>query len=374
MFKFRRFKYFNLIPIIFVSIVMFKLVNNYEILGTVISKILSLMTYFIWGYAIAYLLNPLMMSIERVLKTKRPISILITYVIFLSLIAMFFILVIPGMIKSIGDILGRLPYYVSQLEKYINGTIANNDFFQKYGINQYASDNLNEILDRARKLLELSFNAVITNVINLSSLLLNLFTGIVISVYFLMEKDDAINYSKKILYTFLDNDDAGHIISVAGKVNLIFKQYVVGKTIDSIIIGLLCFVLLTITGVKFALIISLIIAITNMIPYFGNTIGLIPTVILTILTGGGSVVKLIAVVIGLSLFDGWFLGPKIIGDKVGLSPVWIIVAIAVGGGLYGMVGMFIAVPITAVVKTSIEAYIDRISTQKKLLEEKAASK
>lgn len=371
MFKFKKFKYANLVPIIFVSIVMYKLINNYEILGSILDKILSLMTYFIWGFAIAYLLNPLMMFIERNLKTKRNFSILITYIIFLSLISAFFVLIIPGMIKSIGDILNRLPTYVTEAEKYINNTITNNEFFEKYGINSYVSDNLSEIITKARGILEISFNVVVTNLINFSSLLFNLFTGIVISVYFLLEKDDAIAYSKKILYAFMDLDDADHIIAIGSRVNLIFKKYVVGKIIDSIIIGILCFILLAIAGVKYALIISLLIGITNLIPYFGNTIGLIPTVMITIFSGVGSVVKLVIIVITLSLFDGWFLGPKIIGDKVGLSPVWIIVAIAIGGGLYGMIGMFIAVPIVAVIKTSAEAYIERKFEEKKQFEEKS---
>lgn len=373
MHRFRRFKYFNLIPIIFVSIIMFKLINNYELLGLMLSKVFSLMTYFIWGFAIAYLLNPLMMFVEKNFKTKRSFSILITYIVFLSLIAAFFILIIPGMIKSIGDILNRLPNYVTDAELYINKAISNNVFLEKYGINSYITENISEIIVRARGLLELSFNLVVKNLINLSSLLFTLFTGIVISVYFLLEKDDAVSYSKKILFAFLDTDDATHIISTASKVNIIFKKYVVGKTIDSLIIGIMCFILLSFTGVRYPLIISLIIGITNMIPYFGNTIGLIPTLMITIFSGMASVVKLVAVVIGLSLFDGWFLGPKIIGDKVGLSPVWIIVAISVGGGLYGVVGMFIAVPIVAVIKTSIEAFIERKYNEKLSTENRASS-
>lgn len=352
---------------------MFKLINNYELLGLMLSKVFSLMTYFIWGFAIAYLLNPLMMFVEKNFKTKRSFSILITYIVFLSLIAAFFILIIPGMIKSIGDILNRLPNYVTDAELYINKAISNNVFLEKYGINSYITENISEIIVRARGLLELSFNLVVKNLINLSSLLFTLFTGIVISVYFLLEKDDAVSYSKKILFAFLDTDDAKHIINTASKVNTIFKKYVVGKTIDSLIIGIMCFILLSFTGVKYALIISLIIGITNMIPYFGNTIGLIPTLMITIFSGMGNVVKLVVVVIGLSLFDGWFLGPKIIGDKVGLSPVWIIVAISVGGGLYGVVGMFIAVPIVAVIKTSIEAFIERKYNEKQSIENRASS-
>jgi predicted PurR-regulated permease PerM len=345
---------------------MYKLVDNIEFVGDIFAKIMSLMTYFIWGFAIAYLLNPLMAFVERCFKSKRPVSILITYCIFLSCIVLFFILAIPTLIKNIGDILNRLPAFVTEAERYINETVIKGDLFVKYGANSYLSENVNDILNSVRALLEISFTIVFEKLIDFSSILFNLFTGIVISVYLLMEKEGAIAYIKKILHTFLETDDALQIISIGNNVNKIFKQFVVGKSIDSLIIGVLCFVGLQLMEVKYSLIISIIIGITNLIPYFGNTIGLIPTLAITIFSGPISSLKLLILVIILSLFDGWFLGPKIIGEKVGLSPIWIIVAITLGGGLYGMVGMFIAVPLTAVIKTALESYINKKSELKEM--------
>jgi predicted PurR-regulated permease PerM len=345
---------------------MYKLVDNIQVVGNVFSKVLSLMTYFIWGFAIAYLLNPLMVFLERHLKTKRSISILITYCIFLSCIALFFILAIPSLIKNIGEILNRLPAFVTETEKYINETVIKSELFVKYGANTYFSENLNDILNSLRDILQLSFTVVFEKLIDFSSILFNLFTGIVISVYFLTEKEATIAYLKKILHAFLEDSDAEQIIAIGNNVNKIFKQFVVGKSIDSLIIGILCFVGLQLMEVKYALIISIIIGITNLIPYFGNTIGLIPSLMITIFSGPISSLKLIILVITLSLFDGWFLGPKIIGEKVGLSPIWIIIAITVGGGIYGMVGMFIAVPLTAVIKAAIESYVDKKSVLKEI--------
>lgn len=352
---------------------MYKLVDNIQIVGDVFSKVMSLATYFIWGFAIAYLLNPLMMFIERFFKSKRSISILITYCIFLSCIVLFFILAIPNLIKSIGEILNRLPIIVTESEKYINETVMKSDLFVKFGATSYFSENITDILNSLRSLLELSFTVVFDKLIDFSSILFNLFTGIVISVYLLTEKESTIAYFKKILYVFLEDSAAEHVIVVGNNVNKIFKQFFVGKSIDSLIIGVLCFVGLQLMEVRYALIISIIIGFTNLIPYFGNTIGLVPSLMITIFSGPVSSLKLLILVITLSLFDGWFLGPKIIGEKVGLSPIWIIIAITIGGEVYGMLGMFIAVPLTAVIKTSIISYIDRKAALKELKEEAASS-
>lgn len=365
MFRFRKFKHFNLIPIILVSILMYKLVDNIQLVGTIFGRAMSLMTYFIWGFAIAYMLNPLMVFIERYMKTKRSVSILITYCFFLSCIVLFFILAIPSLLKSMGEILNRLPGFVSESEKYINETVIKSELFVKYGASAYFSENLNDVLSSLRDLLQISFTVVFEKLVDLSSILFNLFTGIVISVYFLTEKETTIAYIKKVLYAFLEDCDAVHIIDVGNDINKIFKQFVVGKSIDSLIIGILCFIGLQLMEVRYALIISIIIGFTNLIPYFGNAIGLVPSLMITIFSGPISSLKLLLLVITLSLFDGWFLGPKIIGEKVGLSPIWIIIAITIGGGIYGMVGMFIAVPLTAVIKTAIESYIDRKYAAKK---------
>ncbi|WP_163194700.1 AI-2E family transporter [Clostridium thermarum] len=364
MFRFRKFKHFNLIPIIFVSIVIYKLVDNIETVGYILRKILSLMSYFIWGFVIAYLLNPLMTFIEHRFKTKRAVSILITYCIFLSSIVAFFMLAIPSLIKNIGEILNRLPAFVTEAEKYINETILKNDLFVKYSGNSYFSENINDILNSIRALIEINFTVIFEKLIDFSSILFNLFTGIVISVYLLIEKEGSIAYIKKILFAFLDNSNALQIIKWGNKTNKIFKQFVIGKSIDSLIIGILCFVGLQLLEVKYSFIISIVIGITNLIPYFGNTIGLVPALAITIFSGPTSLLKVTILVISLSLFDGWFLGPKIIGEKVGLSPIWIILAISVGAGIYGIIGMFIAVPLTAVIKAALESYIERKADSK----------
>ena len=140
---------------------------------------------------------------------------------------------------------------------------------------------------------------------------------------------------------------------------MIFKKYFIGKSIDSFIIGIICFIVLSLLGVQYPLLISIIIGITNLIPYFGNFIGLVPTFLITFFFSPVQALQLTVLVFFISILDGWVLAPKIIGDKIGLGPVWIIVAIILGGSLYGVVGMFLGVPVIAILKALIEDIVDR---------------
>lgn len=357
--NFKRFEYFNLIPIIIFTILFYKLLDNLSLFTHGIKDLMSLMSYFFWGFAIAYILNPLMVKIETSFKTKRFLSIFITYFIFFSFIALLLVLIIPSMIKNISDLINKLPTLVFKAEQTINTNIMTNKIFIKYGINTYITNNLNDIINQVTSILQLSVSSVFSKMINISSSLFNLFTGIIISVYLLKDKESMLSYIKKIVLSFLPKEKSENFFDFMSSLNLVFKQYVIGKSIDSLIIGLLCFIALNLMSVKYALLISLVIGITNIIPYFGNIIGLIPTSILTIFSSSTDTVKLIILVVTLSLFDGWYLSPRIIGQKVGLSPIFIIVAITLGGAIYGAIGMFLAIPLTAVIKTIVQNFIDK---------------
>lgn len=368
MLKLKEMKYLKLIPIIIISLLLNKVINNIEILGVLLTKIFSLVGYLVWGFCIAYLLNPMMLTVEKKLRTKRVVSILIIYAVFFSFITVFCILVIPSIIQSIGDLVSSLPNFVEKTNVYITANILNNKIFIKYGVNSYITNNLNYIVEKLNSLLKISMNVAFSQVVNFSSTLFNLITGIVISIYLLIDKEIAISNIKKFLHAFLSEAHTNNIIETGEKVNLIFKEYVVGKSIVSLLIAILCFIALQAMSVNYAILISLIIGISNLIPYFGTIIGLIPTIIITLFSSPISTLKLVIVVLVLSLLDGWYLAPKIIGKKIGLSPIWIIVAITIGGGIYGLVGMFLGVPIAAIIKTFLEEYINRKSESKINLE------
>lgn len=356
--NFKRFEYFNLIPIIIFTILFYKLLDNVSIFTHGLRDLMSLISYFFWGFAIAYILNPLMLKIELTFKTKRVMSIFITYLLFFSFITLLLILIIPSMIKSVSDLINKLPSFVLNAEHYVNSNIMTNKLFIKYGVNTYITNNINDIITQATSILQLSISSIFSKMVNISSSLFNIFTGIIISIYLLKDKEPMLSYTKKIFSSFLPKEKSMKFFSFMSSINLVFKQYVIGKSIDSLIIGLLCFIGLSLMSVKYSLLISLVIGITNLIPYFGNIIGLVPTSILTIFSSTTDTIKLIILVITLSLFDGWYLSPRIIGQKVGLNPIFIIIAITIGGAIYGALGMFLAIPLAAVIKTLIQNFID----------------
>ncbi len=363
MLKFDKIPYLNFIPIILISIILYKLVNNIELIPSLIGNIVSLLSYFIWGFVISYFLNPMMVFLETKFKTKRIVSILVIYLFFLSFTAIILVLIIPEMIKNTNDIVGKLSTLLNNVNDYITSAVTDNKFFLKYGLNTFYTNNINSILTKANSIIMSGFSTAFTTMLSFSttifSVLFKFLTGLVISVYLLLDKEKIIKYIKTLSSTLLSPGLYLSLLRILEETNSVFKQYVIGKAISSFIIGLLCFIGLQLMSVKYSLLISLIIGITNLIPYIGNILGLIPALIITVFSGFTAVIKLLVLTLILSTLDGWYIGPKIVGQKVGLSPVLILLAISIGGGLWGIAGMFLSIPITAILKTFLDDYLER---------------
>jgi len=357
--KYEKIPYFRLIPIILISIVLFRLVNNIENIAGFIGRLLALISYFAWGFSIAYLLNPIMTYIERKTKMSRGFSLIVIYTTFLGIMALVVTLLMPVLVKNIFDLIGKMPDFITKAERWITEVTGENEFLLKHNVAIYIEDNLNAMVKNANSYFGMGLKIIVTHLINFSSVLLKFFTGIVISIYLLKDKEVFIVNIKKFIFITFGEKRTNTIVDFGNKVNIIFKQFVVGKFIDSIIVGILCFIALMCLKVPFAIIISIIIGITNMIPYFGNVIGMVPACIITVFYSPVKSIEVAIVILVLQQLDGWFIGPKILGDKVGLNPLWIILGIAIGGGLYGVVGMFLGVPAIAVVKTILEDFVEK---------------
>jgi predicted PurR-regulated permease PerM len=262
-------------------------------------------------------------------------------------------------IKQIADLLGQMHGFIPNAEHWINSTIEGYRVYDRYGFVGYIEDNLSDIISYANIILKSTLNLVFSNLINFTSTLFKLASGIVISVYFLKDKEVIIKNIKKFIYSFMSETTASSVISFGTNANEIFSRYVLGRFIDSLLIGIICFAGLEALNIPYALLISFIIWITNMIPYFGNAIGLVPTGIITLFSSPLKTLELLIFVIILSQMDGWFLSPRIVGKQIGLSPLLIILAIALGGSLFGIIGLFLGVPVMALIKTLIENYMDR---------------
>ena len=179
---------------------------------------------------------------------------------------------------------------------------------------------------------------------------MNLVIALIVSIYILMDKKILLGTVKASIYAFLPQKRIPYIMDTLKECNDIFGGFVIGKAIDSLIIGVLCFIVMTILRLPYTLLISLIVGITNMIPYFGPFIGAVPGAIVMLMVSPLKAVIFIIMIFALQQFDGLYLGPKILGQSVGLRPLWIIVAITIGGSIAGVLGMFLGVPIMAVLR------------------------
>ncbi|MEG1932950.1 MAG: AI-2E family transporter, partial [Pygmaiobacter sp.] len=173
-------------------------------------------------------------------------------------------------------------------------------------------------------------------------------TAVISSVYMLTSKDVLVRQFRKIVFATFPRERAVRVLSVCSNANGVFSGFIVGKLLDSAIIGVICFVGMNVLRLPFAVLISVIIGVTNVIPFFGPFIGAIPSVMILLIVDPWGALRFALFVILLQQFDGNILGPKILGDSTGLSAIWVLVAIIVGGGLFGFAGMLLGVPSFAV--------------------------
>ncbi len=355
----KKIPYFKLIPLLIIAFILHKVIDKVDIFLFINNNLLSILSPFIWAFAIAYFLNPLMRTIEKKFKLSRGWTILIIYLLVIGIVTIFITIISPSIANNIGELIKNLPWYFEQTEIWITEQITNFQLVDRYGITPYLDENFDRLIGRVSTYVNDILTAAVSQAINLTSTFFKIILSTIISIYFLKDKEKFIRGSKKIVYAFFNKERANDLIAFGVELDKLFSQFIIGKFIDSCIIGVICFVGLLIIKAPYVLLLSLIVGITNMIPYFGPFIGAVPAVIITLFVSPIKALWVLVFMILLQQFDGLYLGPKILGDKVGLSPFWIILAIIIGGGIFGIVGMFLGVPIMAVIKTLFDRYVDK---------------
>ena len=356
---FKKFKlHFNWIPLIIIAAFIIKAVFNIEIIFTgFFSNILSILTPFFWAFGIAYLLNPLMLLFERKFKLKRSVSILITYIATILIFIFLLLVIVPTIFNSLSDLTDNITSYMHTAENFIG------DFFSEFHktspeISQKVEASVLDTIKTLSATFASLAGSFVGQTIAFTSSFVKFIFGFIISIYMLVEKDSLINSTKKGINALLPKNKSKFILEFLSESNLLFSKFIVGKTIDSTIIGIMCYVGLMLMHAEFAALIALIVGITNMIPYFGPFIGMVPAFILTLFVNPKMAIWVLLFIFLLQQFDGWYLGPKILGDKVGVSPLLIIFAVTLGGGTFGVLGMFLSVPIIALVRNYLVRYFD----------------
>ena len=255
------------------------------------------------------------------------------------------------------DLAASVQEYIDNLGIQLDIEETFNDYFLQFTAN---------IVDFSLEYVEPAFNATASVVAGTASWIMNILLGIIISIYMLINKDKLIAQVKKLLYAIFPETFAHKTVNVTRKTHEIFGGFLSGKLLDSFIIGIICFVVMSIFGIEYALLISIIVGVTNIIPFFGPFIGAIPSVFFLMTVDIWQAVWFIVFIIILQQFDGNYLGPKILGSTIGLSPFWIIFSVIVMNGLFGIFGMFVGVPLFAIIYTLVKEFAENRLSKKEL--------
>lgn len=352
-----------------------KLLENFvpiaSSIGLVFSYISNLVLPFIYGFFIAYFLNPLVAFFRNRLFSRIPhlnkkerfcrfLSILLTYVIVFGGIVWILCYIIPEILVNLSNIIGLLSKNgtIYELDMDLYSYLDYIPFIDPEMIQDSINSSIEPLINKLQDMPQLIETFVIGPLLAAKNIIKFLF-GVLLAFYMLYEKESFLEQGKKIILALLPEKKSEFVLSNLRRINGVYANFIYGKAIDSLIIGIICFVGVTILKTPYGPLISIIIGITNIIPYFGPFLGAIPSIIIVFLVDPIAALVFTVFVLILQQFDGNILGPKILSGSVGLSPLWILFSITIGGSVGGILGMFLGVPTVAVIKMFISEAIDR---------------
>lgn len=361
---------------IIISSILLKIIWNWAETLDNIKHFLSMLSPFLIGFFIAYLLNPLIKFFDKKLfnelmhikkaSIRKFLSILITYLLVFGIITVCIVVIIPELYVSISNIYYGITDYYNGFLDFIEKTNKKYPDIDLSYINSIIENNSQHIVEMLQGSIGTLLPLIYNTSISVISWTINLVIAIMVSCYMLIDKNIITLNIKRLIYAVVPQKKADNFLSTVYECNNIFSKYLVGKTIDSTIIGILCFIIMSVIGLKYALLISVIVGITNMIPYFGPFIGAVPGAVLLLTVDWKYCLVFCILILILQQFDGLYLGPKILGDSTGLRPVWIIFAITAGGWVAGVAGMFLGVPVVAVIAFLVDKFINKRLNEKNI--------
>lgn len=360
------------IMFVLIATIIVKLVWNWEATSSLLGRLLGVVQPFLIGLLIAYLINPLAKLISRkllknIFKIKshgkrKLFSVLLSYIIVISAIVTVMFYIVPQIGESLAQLSGFIESAQSGYTSIMNELRQLNERYPEWKLEGIIEmiDNIPALLtDFVKTTVPTLLPTIYNTGMSLISGLINMLIAVMVSVYMLLDKPKLINNSKRIIYSVLKAEEADKLLDTLKECNKIFGNFIIGKMIDSLIIGLLCWIIMTIMDIPYPLMISVIVGVTNMIPYFGPFIGAIPGIMLLLIVDFKYALIFGILIFALQQFDGLYLGPKILGESTGLRPIWIIFAITVGGWLAGVAGMFLGVPVVAVLAYLIDRLLNK---------------
>ena len=365
--------------IVFICCVLFscitiKVVFSIETIIEQINKIMVFVRPFIFGFVFAYLLLPICNKVENILKKKRiknnissVIAIAVAEVLLVAIIIIVFYLIIPQLISSGQDIFKKMPDIMKDIYIWIGEKLNGNkelSIFLSDKISSLDSEIYKYINNNIMPNINNYISSILLSVTNIITIIANIIIGIVVSVFILNERKRFKKSLKRVMVALFGNKLTNLIVKEIKIADDIFGGFFVGKTIDSLIVGCICFISLLILNIPYAFLISTIVCITNVVPIFGPFIGAIPSAVIIFSESPTKSITFIIFIIILQQIDGHVIGPKLIGKATGLSTFWVLFALIVFGRMFGIVGMIIGVPLMAVIHDIFDKVIDSIIWKK----------
>ena len=350
-------------------ILIYKVLDNFTAIGQVIGNFFNSITPFLAGALLAYLLYIPASRIEKsftkskmkfLKKKARPISVLLTYILAILVIIILVNVILPIVTQSIVELVNNFQIYWETSINRLNSLPE--DSILK-------SEKVTNIVDEIGKSLQtIDFKQYINpekittylkSVLGVATGIFDVFVTIVVSIYILLQRSQIIKFFERLGMAILDKKTCNKIGKYFNSTNTIFFKFISSQLIDAVVVGVLVTVAMSIIGVKYAVLLGFMIGLFNIIPYFGAIIAVVISIIITIITGGLSQAAVMAlVVIILQQIDSNVINPKIIGNSLEISPLLVIFSVTVGGAYFGVLGMFLAVPVAAVLKIVINDFIE----------------
>ncbi|ELC8453891.1 AI-2E family transporter [Clostridium perfringens] len=356
----------------YIILLIFFFINIKDIMNF-LYKFLGILKPFIWGIAIAFILNIPVKLIEKNLGNgkffkgmKRSFSITLTFLFFILAITLFILFVIPQLLSSISTLMNSIPEYLSQFEKFLEVNAINNSQSQVMMQNI-----INELLNMWKEILKVTSQIVGTSLgylldftLGITYGVINLFLALILAIYMLASKEILISQLKLIIYAFVSKNKADRIIELGKMCNEMFSKFILGQCTEALVIGVLCFIGMIILKMPYALLISVVIGVTALIPVFGAFLGTIPSAFIILIIDPIKALWFIIFIIVLQQLEGNLIYPRVVGSSIGLSALWVMFAMIVGGSLFGIIGMLIGIPIFGVVFKILKRVANRKINEK----------
>ena len=360
--------------VIAAAVLFYMLLQHLPDLQKAWNKMMTILAPFVWGLILAYLLLPLTRQLEKLFSSKRmklahvkgkfarTMAIVISEIVLLVLLTAFVLLILPQLYSSVETIVVNSPEYYNKMSEWVELKLEDHPEVEQY-VAQALESLSNQVIDLVTTRLLPSMGNVIssvtTGVYAACRGIYNLIIGIIVSIYILGNREMAKAGFRKVLYSLFSVETCEKIRSGILFTDRTFMGFLTGKLLDSAIIGLVCYIVCVILKMPYALLVSVMIGLTNIIPFFGPLIGLIPSAFIILLVDPFKCLIFVIFIVILQQIDGNILGPKILGSSVGINGFWVMFAIILGGGLFGFPGMILGVPVFVVIYSAMTTLIDK---------------